>query len=64
MTDVGIYISPTHVESLRAMARFRNRLVHLYGETDDIQIVKSLQHDLGDLDSSRQQIAEFLLRAN
>ncbi|MGQ0778749.1 MAG: type VII toxin-antitoxin system HepT family RNase toxin [Pseudonocardiales bacterium] len=55
-------IAASQVESLRAMARFRNRLVHLYDETDDAEIVKALQHDLGDLELFRQQIAEFLLR--
>ena len=44
------------------MARFRNRLVHLYDETGDAEIVKALQHDLADLDVFRQQIAEFVLR--
>jgi len=41
---------------------FRNRLVHLYDETDDVEVVKALQHDLGDLDLFRHQIAEFLIR--
>jgi uncharacterized protein YutE (UPF0331/DUF86 family) len=44
------------------MARFRNRLVHLYDETDDAEVVKALQQDLRDLDLFRQQIAEFVLR--
>lgn len=44
------------------MARFRNRLVHLYDETDDAEIVRTLQHDLGDLDVFRKQIADFVLR--
>lgn len=61
LSEAGI-IAAGQVESLRAMARFRNRLVHLYDETDDAEIVKALQHDLGDLDIFRQQIAEFVLR--
>jgi uncharacterized protein YutE (UPF0331/DUF86 family) len=61
LAEAGI-IATSQVESLRAMARFRNRLVHLYDETDDAEIVKALQHDLGDLDAFRQQIAEFVLR--
>ena len=61
LSEAGI-IAADQVESLRAMARFRNRLVHLYDETDDAEIVKALQHDLGDLDIFRQQIADFALR--
>jgi hypothetical protein len=33
-----------------------------YDETDDVEVVKALQHDLGDLDLFRHQIAEFLIR--
>ena len=61
LSEAGI-IAADQVESLRAMARFRNRLVQLYDETDDAEIVKALQHDLGDLGIFRQQIAEFALR--
>jgi len=62
LSRAGI-IAADRVESLRAMARFRNRLVHLYDETDDAEIIKALQHDLGDLDAFRQQISEFVLRS-
>lgn len=61
LSEAGI-IAPDRVESLRAMARFRNRLVHLYDETDDDEIVKALQHDLIDLDVFRRQISEFVLQ--
>jgi len=61
LSEAGI-IAADQVESLRAMARFRNRLVHLYDETDDSEIAKALQHDQRDLDLFRQQIAEFMLR--
>ena len=61
LADGGV-IPATGVNSLRAMARFRNRLVHLYDETDDAEVVKALQHNLGDLDLFRRQIAEFLIR--
>jgi uncharacterized protein YutE (UPF0331/DUF86 family) len=61
LADGGV-IPATGVDSLRAMARFRNRLVHLYDETDDAEVVKALQHDLGALDLFRRQIAEFLVR--
>jgi uncharacterized protein YutE (UPF0331/DUF86 family) len=61
LADAGV-ISASQAGSLRAMARFRNRLVHLYDETDDAEIVKAPQHDLADLDVFRQQIVEFVLR--
>ena len=61
LADGGV-IPATGVDSLRSMARFRNRLVHLYDETDGAEVVKALQHDLGDLDLFRRQIAEFLVR--
>ncbi|MDQ3987632.1 MAG: DUF86 domain-containing protein [Actinomycetota bacterium] len=61
LADGGV-IPTTRIDSLRAMARFRNRLIHLYDETDDGEVVKALQNDLGDLDLFRRQIAEFLIR--
>ncbi len=36
--------------SLRAMARFRNRLVHVYWDVDDERVYEYLQDALGDLD--------------
>lgn len=33
---------------LRQMAKFRNRLVHLYGETDNIYVYNYLQDDIKD----------------
>jgi uncharacterized protein YutE (UPF0331/DUF86 family) len=34
---------------LKQMAKFRNRLVHLYGEIDDRVVHRIMQEDLGDL---------------
>ena len=47
-------------ERLRRMAKFRNRLVHLYGEIDDRQVVKVLGEDLGDFDRFRERILAML----
>jgi len=44
-------------ERLRAMARFRNRLVHLYSHVDDGRVYESLRDDLLDIDSSASAIA-------
>jgi uncharacterized protein YutE (UPF0331/DUF86 family) len=44
-------------ESLRAMARFRNRLVHLYWEVDDDRVFEFLEHSLSDLEDFARAIA-------
>ncbi len=45
-------------ESLRAMARFRNRLVHLYWEVDDDRVFEFLEHSMGDLRAFARAIAD------
>jgi uncharacterized protein YutE (UPF0331/DUF86 family) len=47
-------------ERLRRMAKFRNRLVHLYGEIDDQHVVRVLVEDLGDFDLFRKRILALL----
>jgi len=47
-------------ERLRRMAKFRNRLVHLYGEIDDQHVVRVLVEDLGDFDLFRDLILAIL----
>lgn len=42
---------------LRQMARFRNRLVHLYWEVDDARVHQYLQESLGDLDRFARAVA-------
>ena len=44
-------------EPLRAMARFRNRLVHLYWDVDDARVHEYLRDGLGDLERFGQAIA-------
>ena len=46
--DLGTY---------RAMARFRNRLVHLYWEVDDSLVAEYLQSSVGDLQRFARTIA-------
>lgn len=46
-------------ERLRAMARFRNRLVHLYWRIDDERVWDYLQTGLGDLDRFMAAVASF-----
>ena len=47
-------------ERFRRMAKFRNRLVHLYGAIDDSQVVEVLGNDLGDFDHFRERILALL----
>ena len=44
-------------DSLRAMARFRNRLVHLYWEVDDARVFEFLETSMGDLRDFARAIA-------
>lgn len=44
-------------DNLQAMARFRNRLVHLYAEVDDGRVYDYLQESLADLDDYARAIA-------
>jgi uncharacterized protein YutE (UPF0331/DUF86 family) len=44
-------------EALRAMARFRKRLVHLYWDVDDARVTEYLQDGLGDLQRFGDAIA-------
>jgi uncharacterized protein YutE (UPF0331/DUF86 family) len=45
-------------EATRNMARFRNRLVHLYWEVDDERVYDYLQTALGDFHSFARWVAE------
>jgi len=47
-------------EELKNMAKFRNRLVHLYWEVDDSQVFEILQSKLGDFKRFLDSIAKFL----
>jgi uncharacterized protein YutE (UPF0331/DUF86 family) len=41
-------INPEFCQKLRQMAKFRNRLVHLYGEIDDAYVLDFIKSDLTD----------------
>lgn len=45
-------------DSLRDMARFRNRLVHMYWEVDDERVYEYLRTALGDMHSFARAVAE------
>jgi uncharacterized protein YutE (UPF0331/DUF86 family) len=43
---------------LRQMAKFRNRLVHFYGEIDDAYVHEFIRKDLRDFQSFKAVVAE------
>jgi uncharacterized protein YutE (UPF0331/DUF86 family) len=54
-------VCPTDLEeSLRAMARFRNRLVHIYWQVDDGLVVEYLHGHLNDFDRYAMCLARLL----
>ncbi|MBW2194351.1 MAG: DUF86 domain-containing protein [Deltaproteobacteria bacterium] len=46
---------------LRQMAKFRNRLVHLYGEIDDAYVYEFINKDLNDILGFKRAIADKFL---
>jgi len=59
MGEAGAFDS-NFVEALRNMAKFCNRLVHLYWELDDRQIYDILKNRLGDFKKFLDSMARFL----
>ena len=53
-------IQPSVAEAMRQMARFRNRIVHLYWEVDLDLVYEYLTSRLGDFDSYLAAIEEYL----
>lgn len=50
-------------EELRAMARFRNRIVHFYGNVDLRKVFQILQDRLDDFDRYLTAIEQYLNRS-
>jgi uncharacterized protein YutE (UPF0331/DUF86 family) len=59
MGEVGA-IDLDFSEELTSMAKFRNRLVHLYWEIDDRQLYEILQTRQGDFKKFLNSVAQFL----
>ncbi|MGB3860887.1 MAG: DUF86 domain-containing protein [Candidatus Aminicenantaceae bacterium] len=53
-------LEKSFVEVLKEMAKFRNRLVHIYWEIDENQVYDILQNRLSDFKQFLDQIAKFL----
>ncbi len=56
LEEEGI-IDSEFADELEKMARFRNRLVHIYWEIDDEYIYKILNEDIDDLDKLVEEIS-------
>ncbi len=59
MAEVGA-LNRNFSEDLGNMARFHNRLVHLYWEVDDVKVYEILQSRLGDFKRFLDAMASFL----
>jgi uncharacterized protein YutE (UPF0331/DUF86 family) len=59
MNEQGVF-GTSFTEELKKMAKFRNRLVHLYWELDDSQAYKILQTRLDDFKIFLDAIARYL----
>ena len=57
--EQGVFDKP-FLDTLRNMAKFRNRLVHLYWEVDDQQLYQILQTKLRDFSKFLAELANFL----
>ena len=61
MESLGI-IDSAFCERLVRMAKFRNRLVHLYWDIDEEQVFQFLQENLEDFRVFREKVIEYLSR--
>jgi len=61
LAEQGI-LPAERLATYQAMARFRNRLVHMYWEVDDEAVHAYLQTNLGDLDAFSEAIARLLAK--
>jgi len=49
-------------DKLANMAKFRNLLVHRYGDIDEQRVWEMIQHDLADVESYVQEIERYILQ--
>jgi len=61
MAAAGI-ISKENMRKYRVMIKFRNRVVHLYQQVNEDEILKILKEDLKDYDVFLKEIAEFMAK--
>ena len=59
LNEAGI-ISAELCSRLRQMAKFRNRLVHLYCEIDNEYVYAIIQNDLDDIEKFKRSVAKWV----
>jgi uncharacterized protein YutE (UPF0331/DUF86 family) len=59
LVDLGL-TNQELAERLQRMARFRNLLVHLYGDVDNARVHQIIREDLGDLDAFQTAVINWL----
>lgn len=59
LTEAGVF-SEELLPNLLNMAKFRNRLVHIYWDVDNETIYQILQHHLGDLDQLLHELSAVI----
>ena len=59
MGEIGVF-SKDFVERLMEMAKFRNRLVHIYWEVDDEVIFEIIREDVKDIEEFVEKFMRFL----
>jgi uncharacterized protein YutE (UPF0331/DUF86 family) len=57
-------LEKSFAQKLRQMAKFRNRLVHLYGEIDDAFVYEFLQNDIEDFRLFRKIVMQRMMVDN
>lgn len=59
----GGVLSPTTAQTLKRMKGLRNLLVHEYGRIDDAIVFETIRMRLGDVETCKRDILEFLRRS-
>jgi uncharacterized protein YutE (UPF0331/DUF86 family) len=59
LSEKGI-ITEDFAQVLKQMVKFRNRIVHIYGEVDDHYVIEILKNRLDDFQAFRNAILKFL----
>ena len=63
LSEEGI-ISDNFMQVMKQMVKFRNRIVHLYGEVDNHYVLDILKNRLGDFQTFRNAILKFIEKTN
>lgn len=57
-------ISDTFTHVMKQMAKFRNRIVHLYGEVDNHYVIDILKTKFDDFQTFRKAILKYMDKTN